>query len=89
MMRLPSTIPFSIGWLPDGQLLVVAGQRLGGSVVAAGGGDARGGAADRTWWVGTTMTAMAAGVPQLVLPLVSSDLQNAERVDTVGVGAQL
>lgn len=88
MMRVPTTIPFSIGWLPDGQLLVVAGQRLGGSVVAAG-GDARGGAADRTWWVGTTMTAMAAGVPQPVLPLFSSDLQNAERVETVGVGAQL
>ena len=51
MMRVPTTIPFSIDWLPDGQLLVVAGQRLGGSVVAAGGGDARGGAADRTWWV--------------------------------------
>ena len=38
---------------------------------------------------GTTMTAMAAGVPQPVLPLFSSDLQNAERVETVGVGAQL
>jgi Erythromycin biosynthesis protein CIII-like, C-terminal domain len=34
---------------------------------------------------GTTMTAVAAGVPQLVLPLFSSDqFQNAERVEAVG-----
>jgi UDP:flavonoid glycosyltransferase YjiC (YdhE family) len=39
---------------------------------------------------GTTMTAVAAGVPQLVLPLFSSDqFQNAERVEAVGVGARL
>jgi UDP:flavonoid glycosyltransferase YjiC (YdhE family) len=39
---------------------------------------------------GTTMTALAAGVPQLVLPLFSSDqFLNAERVQAVGVGAQL
>jgi UDP:flavonoid glycosyltransferase YjiC (YdhE family) len=39
---------------------------------------------------GTTMTAVAAGVPQLLLPLFSSDqLQNAERVEAVGVGARL
>ena len=25
MTRVPTTIPFSIDWLPDGQLLVVAG----------------------------------------------------------------
>jgi hypothetical protein len=25
MMRVPTTIPFFIDWLPDGQLLVVAG----------------------------------------------------------------
>lgn len=39
---------------------------------------------------GTTMTALAAGVPQLVLPLFSSDqFMNAERVHATGVGAQL
>src|SRR5829696_3314697 len=39
---------------------------------------------------GTTMTALAAGVPQLVLPLFSSDqFLNAERVQAVGVGARL
>ena len=39
---------------------------------------------------GTTMTALAAGVPQLVLPLFSSDqFLNAERVQAVGVGAFL
>jgi len=39
---------------------------------------------------GTTMTALAAGVPQLVLPLFSSDqFLNAERVEAVGVGARL
>jgi UDP:flavonoid glycosyltransferase YjiC (YdhE family) len=39
---------------------------------------------------GTTMTAVAAGVPQLVLPLFSVDqFQNAERVESVGIGAQL
>jgi UDP:flavonoid glycosyltransferase YjiC (YdhE family) len=39
---------------------------------------------------GTTMTALAAGLPQLVLPLFSSDqFLNAERVDAVGVGVQL
>jgi UDP:flavonoid glycosyltransferase YjiC (YdhE family) len=36
------------------------------------------------------MTAVAAGIPQLVLPLFSSDqFQNAERVEAVGVGARL
>jgi UDP:flavonoid glycosyltransferase YjiC (YdhE family) len=36
---------------------------------------------------GTTMTALAAGVPQLVLPLFSSDqFLNADRVQEVGVG---
>jgi len=29
MMWLPTTIPFSIDWLPDGQLLVVAGPGSG------------------------------------------------------------
>jgi UDP:flavonoid glycosyltransferase YjiC (YdhE family) len=39
---------------------------------------------------GTTMTAVAAGVPQLVLPLFSFDqFQNAERVEAIGVGARL
>jgi UDP:flavonoid glycosyltransferase YjiC (YdhE family) len=39
---------------------------------------------------GTTMTALAAGVPQLVLPLFSSDqFVNAEQVEAVGVGLQL
>ena len=39
---------------------------------------------------GTTMTAVAAGVPQLVLPLFSADqFQNAERVEAVGIGARL
>jgi UDP:flavonoid glycosyltransferase YjiC (YdhE family) len=39
---------------------------------------------------GTTMTALAAGVPQLVIPLFSSDqFVNAEQVDAVGVGLQL
>lgn len=39
---------------------------------------------------GTTMTAAAAGVPQLVLPLFSADqLQNAERVAAVGRGERL
>jgi UDP:flavonoid glycosyltransferase YjiC (YdhE family) len=39
---------------------------------------------------GTTMTALAAGVPQLVLPLFSADqFLNAERVQAVGVGARL
>ena len=39
---------------------------------------------------GTTMTALAAGIPQLVLPLFSSDqFLNAERVEAVGVGARL
>jgi UDP:flavonoid glycosyltransferase YjiC (YdhE family) len=39
---------------------------------------------------GTTMTAVAAGVPQLVLPLFSNDqFQNAERVEAVGAGARL
>jgi UDP:flavonoid glycosyltransferase YjiC (YdhE family) len=36
------------------------------------------------------MTAVAAGVPQLVLPLFSADqFQNAERVEVVGIGARL
>lgn len=39
---------------------------------------------------GTTMTAVAAGVPQIVVPLFSVDqFQNAERVEAVGIGAQL
>jgi UDP:flavonoid glycosyltransferase YjiC (YdhE family) len=39
---------------------------------------------------GTTMTALAAGVPQLVLPLFSSDqFVNAEQIEAVGVGLQL
>jgi UDP:flavonoid glycosyltransferase YjiC (YdhE family) len=39
---------------------------------------------------GTTMTAVVAGVPQLVLPLFSVDqFQNAERVEAVGIGARL
>src|SRR5918993_2729182 len=39
---------------------------------------------------GTTMTALAAGVPQLGMPLFSSDqFVNAEQVDAVGVGLQL
>jgi UDP:flavonoid glycosyltransferase YjiC (YdhE family) len=39
---------------------------------------------------GTTMTALAAGMPQLVLPLFSSDqFLNAERVQEVGVGRRL
>jgi UDP:flavonoid glycosyltransferase YjiC (YdhE family) len=39
---------------------------------------------------GTTMTALAAGVPQLVLPLFSPDqFLNAERVEAVGVGVRL
>jgi UDP:flavonoid glycosyltransferase YjiC (YdhE family) len=39
---------------------------------------------------GTTMTALAAGVPQLVLPLFSADqFLNAERVQAVGVGERL
>ena len=39
---------------------------------------------------GTTMTALAAGVPQLVLPLFSADqFLNAERVEEVGVGTRL
>jgi UDP:flavonoid glycosyltransferase YjiC (YdhE family) len=39
---------------------------------------------------GTTMTALAAGVPQLVLPLFSADqFHNAERIEAVGVGARL
>ena len=39
---------------------------------------------------GTTMTALAAGVPQLVLPLFSSDqFLNAERIQAAGVGIQL
>jgi UDP:flavonoid glycosyltransferase YjiC (YdhE family) len=39
---------------------------------------------------GTTMTALAAGVPQLVLPLFSSDqFTNAERVAASGVGLRL
>ena len=39
---------------------------------------------------GTTMTALAAGVPQLVLPLFSSDqFLNAERIQATGVGIQL
>jgi hypothetical protein len=31
MMRVPATIPFSIDWLPDGQLLVVAGPGAAGA----------------------------------------------------------
>ena len=39
---------------------------------------------------GTTMTALAAGVPQLVLPLFSSDqFLNAQQIEAVGVGVQL
>jgi UDP:flavonoid glycosyltransferase YjiC (YdhE family) len=39
---------------------------------------------------GTTMTALAAGVPQLVMPLFSSDqFLNAERIQSVGAGLQL
>jgi UDP:flavonoid glycosyltransferase YjiC (YdhE family) len=39
---------------------------------------------------GTTMRAVAAGVPQLVLPLFSADqFQNAERVEAVGAGTRL
>lgn len=39
---------------------------------------------------GTTMTALRAGVPQIVLPLFSSDhYVNAELVHDVGVGLQL
>ena len=39
---------------------------------------------------GTTMTALAAGVPQLVVPLFSSDqFLNAERVEAVGAGLRL
>jgi UDP:flavonoid glycosyltransferase YjiC (YdhE family) len=36
------------------------------------------------------MTALAAGVPQLVLPLFSSDqFLNAQQIEAVGVGVQL
>ena len=39
---------------------------------------------------GTTMAALAAGVPQLVMPLFSSDqFVNAEQIEAVGVGLQL
>lgn len=39
---------------------------------------------------GTTMAALAAGVPQLVMPLFASDqFLNAERVDAIGAGRQL
>ena len=39
---------------------------------------------------GTTMTAVAAGVPQLVLPLFASDqFLNAERIQAAGLGFQL
>lgn len=39
---------------------------------------------------GTTMTALRAGVPQIVMPLFSSDQYvNAELVHRVGVGLQL
>jgi len=39
---------------------------------------------------GTTMTAVAAGVPQLVLPLFASDqFLNAERIEAAGAGMQL
>jgi UDP:flavonoid glycosyltransferase YjiC (YdhE family) len=39
---------------------------------------------------GTTMTALAAGIPQLVLPLFASDqFLNAEQIEAVGVGIQL
>lgn len=39
---------------------------------------------------GTTMTALAAGVPQVVVPLFASDQYvNAEKVASIGVGAKL
>ena len=39
---------------------------------------------------GTTMTALAAGVPQLVMPLFAHDQYlNAERIQAVGAGLQL
>jgi len=39
---------------------------------------------------GTTMTALAAGVPQIVMPLFAFDqFINAQRVDAVGAGIQL
>ena len=39
---------------------------------------------------GTTMTALAAGVPQLVMPLFSSDqFLNAVRIQVVGAGLRL
>ena len=39
---------------------------------------------------GTTMTALAAGVPQVVVPLFASDqFVNAEKVASIGVGAKL
>ena len=39
---------------------------------------------------GTTMTTVAAGLPQLVLPLFASDqFHNAERVEAVGAGLRL
>ncbi len=39
---------------------------------------------------GTTMTAAAAGVPQIVLPLFASDqFVNARRIEAVGAGRQL
>jgi len=39
---------------------------------------------------GTTMAALGAGVPQIVLPLFSSDqFLNAERIQAVGAGLQL
>ena len=39
---------------------------------------------------GTTMSALVAGVPQVVVPLFASDQRiNAERVDAVGAGVGL
>jgi UDP:flavonoid glycosyltransferase YjiC (YdhE family) len=39
---------------------------------------------------GTTMTALAAGLPQVVVPLFAGDqFENADRVDAVGAGASL
>jgi UDP:flavonoid glycosyltransferase YjiC (YdhE family) len=39
---------------------------------------------------GTTMSALRAGVPQIVLPLFAADqFVNAERVEAVGAGVQL